>query len=324
MARLTRLRPILVRVVLAQLSALGATSCCSEEPPLEADVSFDDPPAETAELLARCARDAGDCGPLCDAALKQVLGEDALMSGAFIVDCTLTVTAGQGTIVHLVYEDGSICGRAPVGLASSGRVETDDAVGAWLAEAAHLEAASVVAFVQLAVDLARLGAPTALVERALAAAREEATHARLVGELAHARGIAVKRVEHAPYRPLGLLELAIHNAREGCVREAVGAAINVWQARCAERAELRRVFARIADDEAGHAELAWQIDAWARSRLSAAEYREVTAARAAATEAMLALAADSTPEMRRVLGLPSEADVRQLTHAISTELACAA
>lgn len=324
MASLTGLRSILARVVLAQLSALGVASCCGDEPPPEADVSFRDPSAEMAELLARCAKDAQDCGPLCDAALKQVLGEDALQSGAFVVECTLTVTAGQEPIVHLVYEDGSICGRAPIGLSSSGCVESGDSVGAWLAEAAHLEAASVVAFVQLAVDLARLGAPAVLVEAALAAARDEVTHASLMGELAHARGIAVRRVECEPYRPLGVVELAIHNAREGCVREAVGAAINAWQARCAAVPELRRVFARIADDEAGHAELAWQIDHWARSRLSDAEYREVMDARAAATESINARAADSSPEMRRVLGLPSADDARQLTHAVSAALALVA
>ena len=57
-----------------------------------------------------------------------------------------------------------------------------------LAEAAHLEAASVIAFARLARDLVRLGAPAGLVARARAAAQDEVRHARSLGHLARQHG----------------------------------------------------------------------------------------------------------------------------------------
>jgi hypothetical protein len=54
----------------------------------------------------------------------------------------------------------------------------------------------------------------------------------------------------------------------------------------AEQPGVRAVMAEIADDETRHAELAWAIDAWLRTRLSPADYAEVTAARTAACAAL--------------------------------------
>src|SRR5205814_1560141 len=64
-------------------------------------------------------------------------------------------------------------GRRPAGLVGE-RGRGRDAVGAYFAEMAWLEAASVRAFASLAEELASHGAPAALVAAARSAARDEA------------------------------------------------------------------------------------------------------------------------------------------------------
>lgn len=71
-------------------------------------------------------------------------------------------------------------------------------------------------------------------------------------------------------------------------RLAVGAA---WQAMHAEDAGHRAAFAEIAVDEAGHAQLAWDLHAWFVDRLDAASRAEVMAAQRAALAGLPALAA---------------------------------
>jgi ABC-type hemin transport system ATPase subunit len=106
-----------------------------------------------------------------------------------------------------------------------------------------------------------------------------------------------------------LVDLAIDNAREGCVGEAYAALAAVVQARCASSADLRAHYAAIAVDELGHAALAHAIDRWIYTRLTDEERDRVAIARAAAL-AMLHPPAD-TPVMR-ALGLPTGALAAQL------------
>ena len=58
--------------------------------------------------------------------------------------------------------------------------------------------------------------------------------------------------------------LAIDNAVEGS-REALGAAAALFQSKHADP-RWRPLFGRIAEDEARHAQLAWDIDAWLGAR----------------------------------------------------------
>ncbi|MES2644243.1 MAG: hypothetical protein V4850_32455 [Myxococcota bacterium] len=168
-------------------------------------------------------------------------------------------TADTGTGLTLTCEGTFITycegGRRPPGLQPS-RARSR------LARAAAMEAASVPAFVRLHHELTLHGAPPELAARCLAAARDEARHAREVAALA---GIPVPRpeVERRPVRDLDAL--ALDNAVEGCVHEtwaAVEAHIRATRGRRAHRA----VWARIAMDETRHAQLAWDIDAWLAER----------------------------------------------------------
>lgn len=288
----------------ALLAATGLAACCPEQETFpEVDVDLSDPSPEMAELLARCVTYAGDCEALCQAALELVVPTYDGQSW-YVLECTLTVEANiSGPRVHIVYDDGSVCGRAPRGLVSSGRSATRDEVTAWLAEAAHLEAASVVAFVRLALDLARLGAPQDLVEQALMAARDEVAHAQILGALVAARGGRVERPVCGPYRPASIQELALHNAAEGCARETVGAAVNAHQARHAVDPAIRAAFAQIAIDEARHAQLSWAIDRWARTQLTAADAAGLDAARERALGDIAAARSTTSPAARAALGL---------------------
>ena len=82
-------------------------------------------------------------------------------------------------------------GRFPAGLRPLGSPGGRDALGAFLAQSAALEAASVRAFEQLARELAANGAPASLVARARRSARQEVEHARLLRRAATARGCTV-------------------------------------------------------------------------------------------------------------------------------------
>lgn len=221
--------------------------------------------------------------------------------------------AGDGGISTVRCNEGVIgsCGRRPVGWAGGACAAEVEPGLAWLLAAAELEAASVPAFVALATELAELGAPDALRDAAVRAADDERRHAVAIASLVRGRGREVAAPEITANRAGDLEALARHNAVEGCVRETWGALLAAFQARHAEAADVRRVQLEIADDERGHAELAWEIDAWARTRLSAAAQARVDAARADAARALLGEAerfAVGVPEV----GLPNATQARAL------------
>ena len=65
------------------------------------------------------------------------------------------------------------------------------------------------------------------------------------------------------------LDIARHNAVEGCVHEAFAALVAALIARRGTAPVLRRIYARIAADEARHGQLAWDLHDWLMPRLSA-------------------------------------------------------
>ena len=140
---------------------------------------------------------------------------------------------------------------------------------AWL-EDARLEHASVASFARLSLELLSLGAPAELVEGALRAGLDEVEHARLCFGLAsrYAR-VALGPSALPTSDALGqtsLLEVAVASVRDGCVQETVGALIAQAQLDAASDPAVRQALARIAADEANHAELAWKIARWAIAR----------------------------------------------------------
>jgi len=179
-------------------------------------------------------------------------------------------------------------GRRPAGLVPPPARRTADPVGGFLAHSAFLEAASVAAFRGMALELRGFGAPRALVEAATRCARDELRHARMMTRLARARGCepARPRVVRTPRR--SLLNTAIENQREGCVRETFGALVATWQAAHARDRRLASAMARIAADETRHAALSWAVADWMAQRLDRHELRRVADARRDSASALKA------------------------------------
>ncbi|MFO0615748.1 MAG: ferritin-like domain-containing protein [Polyangiaceae bacterium] len=168
---------------------------------------------------------------------------------------------------------GACCGRpftvdgearvAPV-RARSGAPTEDAAAAGWLRDA-RMEHASIASFARFILELLELGAPAALVRAAELALGDEIEHARACFALAsrfggqrfEAGALATRAASRR-----GREEIVRGAILEGCVGETVAAFLARERLARATDPEARRVLARIAEDEARHAELAWRFVAW--------------------------------------------------------------
>lgn len=223
-----------------------------------------------------------------------------------VTACALHEVPNEGAVVtaDCTYVEKCVGGRLHEVITTQARATGPDAAAAWLAQMAHDEAASVVAFRVLAAELTAHGAPVDLLDRARAAAADEVRHARQAHALAVARGGVVPRVEHQAPVARDLFSLALENVREAIVVETWSALRTRYQAEHAVDADLRAVLVQIADDETRHAELARDLDAWLRSQLSAADNARLDRARASAVDALIAQHRLPQPAALRDLGLP--------------------
>lgn len=217
---------------------------------------------------------------------------------------------------------GVAIGRRPEGLlAPRSECERDMALGAFFAKVAHLEAASIHAFVRLGHELRSHGADAALVRHTRQAARDEVRHAAQMSRFAKRYGARVARAQLPRRGVRSLFELARENEVEGCVRETFGAAVALWQTDNAATPEMRTVFAGIASDEVAHAELAWQLRAWLIARLTEPERAELQALQRTALVALREeLTAEPPAAWRDVAGLPNAATAMRLLTLLADRL----
>ncbi len=213
-----------------------------------------------------------------------------------------------------------IGGRRPLGHVEL--AENSCSLADHLAGCAHLEAASVIAFEQLAEQLESWGAPPELRARCLAAAEDERVHARLVGSLARAAGASITRPEQRPHAD-DLRSAALHNAVEGCVHETWAALLAGWSARRAETDALRQLHARLARDELEHAELAWSLAAWFHPRLPAEARAQVEHALVATLTRLPELARAQARRFPAALGLPSPDALAAVAESLAERLTAA-
>ncbi|NOU26615.1 MAG: ferritin-like domain-containing protein [Polyangiaceae bacterium] len=217
-----------------------------------------------------------------------------------------------------------VSGRRPEGLLDEAISGEHSALGAYFARAAHLEAAAVVAFEELAQDLWLLGAPTRLVARCHAAAREEVRHASLVGALARRFGAGVPAVRRVAPPNRGearaRVALALENMVEGVVRETYAAAVELHRARVVEDPEVRAALAVVSRDEASHAQLSWDIARWLDEALDPSQRAAVAAAAARAVEELRDELRAPAPEVTRVAGAPSVEAAFALFGALEKDL----
>lgn len=228
-----------------------------------------------------------------------------------LVTSSSEVTEAESEVV----EEGDpncVIGLRPDALRS--RPRRPRSLGAFFANAALLEAASVYAFEKLAGELVAHGAPRRLVRAALQSSADEVRHARATAALARRFGGRPVRpvIERRPAR--SLFDVALDNATEGCVRETFGALVATVQSMRAASPSVRRELRRIAADETRHAALSWAIDAWVRGRLGPAGRRALDEARREAVAALRAEAAREWPaEVATIAGMPgAEASARLL------------
>jgi len=137
---------------------------------------------------------------------------------------------------------------------------------AWT-DVALMEHASIAAFARFTLELLSLGAPPALVVEAQAALVDETAHAKDAFALASAyagRGIGPGPLDVGlalgSRSPLDIVRTAI---LEGCIGETVAALEATEALAHATDPGVRTALARVATDEARHAELAWRFVKWA-------------------------------------------------------------
>jgi hypothetical protein len=300
MRRLTlgqKLRAIVLAVPFA-----GAVACGSSS----SGVSC---PNET-ETWLLSSIDGGFTGDNCNSVCVSFMVPPGQSCSCTDIPCSFTTQNGAPAVsCNWRTPSGCCCitGRRPPSLLPSTSVRSAHPIGAFFAEAARLEAASVPAFRLLARELAAHGAPVRLVRAARSAAGDEVRHTRATAALARRYGArAVKaRLGKLP-RGRSLEAIAVENAVEGCVRETYGALVGLWQARAAGDPVVAAAMKGTAADETRHAELAWQVDAWAGPRLGRAARQRVAEARASAFAELRAEAARPVPAAQVALaGLPT-------------------
>ncbi len=235
------------------------------------------PPADLVALVDACEADEAKCIDLCTKVLQQTDGWSSPAS----CEVTHDTTGHDVAVTYFVSTGASGCpvdGRRPAGLARAQKPRAG-ITGTHLARSAWYEAASVHAFIGLARQLARHGAPTTLRDAAKRAAVDEIHHAQLMGNLARARGATPPAVEIKKQGRRSLESIAIENVTEGVVGETWAALIAFWQSAHAADPTVRATYATIAEDELRHAELSFEVDAWACAKLRPAARKRVEAAR---------------------------------------------
>jgi hypothetical protein len=234
----------------------------------------------------------------------------------FYWSCAVVVSQGEQKL-----QCYQLCeGRRPEGL--DGEVFGGTDLGAFFAQMAHLEAASVAAFRILHRELAKHGAPRSFRRAARQAARDEIRHTRIARALARRHGGTYVPPRIARPAERSLEAVAIENAVEGCVRETYGALAAAFHAHNAVDPTIRRAMRSIARDEARHAALSWRIFRWANRRLSPESQRRVLSERDQAAAALInELGHNPPPSVVTTAGAPRPTVARELARALSRALA---
>jgi hypothetical protein len=241
----------------------------------------------------------GDCAsPPCvyDQAVEHWLCADAVCGRPFLVDDEAVTARARGR------DDWRALIAAPA-VPPRERAR----LAAYWTQIGLYEHASVASFARFVLQLLAVGAPAELVDGAQRALADEVEHARLCFALASLyQGTGVGPGPLPVPDALGDLDLdAVVAAviREACVGETLSALEAREAAARADDPALRRILARIADDEQRHAELGWRFVQWALAgagvdqRARAAEVFAAAIAGAEATIAALAQA-PAEPELR--------------------------
>jgi hypothetical protein len=174
------------------------------------------------------------------------------------------------------------------------RTSAHDLARAWAEEAGY-EHASVASFALASLDWMALGAPRALVAEAQRAALDEVEHARALYELASELGearVGPGRLAVPARKAPSWERVTMETFFDACLNETAAAVVANERAQQAASTRVREALARIARDEARHAELGWRVLSW----LVAAGGHAARGALATAVEALEAQGARAAGE----------------------------
>ena len=272
-----------------------------------------DTPEEAAmTLVYAMAADNGGVTPTCDPSAYH-----ATADGYEVVDVVSMMCSESTSTTYVVARSGATrvvkqdhtppsanCHHYVRGRRFEGMSEpqaSGDALGAFFARDAALEAASVHAFRRLSAELAAHRAPRSLRARAKRAEQDEVRHARVMTRFAKRFGGKCKHVGAATASVRDLEAIAFENVVEGCVGETHAALIATFQAERAQDAAVRSAMRTIARDETRHAALAWDVATWIDKRLP-------SDARARVEHARL----EAIARLRQVAGTPVDASLSEI------------
>ena len=324
----------------AHCEGAGENCACTDQ---EARFEVERGDLQFASELATCEASPSDCIALCESArptkAPQVRGATITAVACALVpledggpddgstSSDAATDAGR-SIVRQVVATYQLCpgscgsGRFPAAAANTpafGGTPPRPSRADWFRAMARLEAASVVAFQELARELEAHRAPRSLVDAAWRARDDEVRHATLTASLAGSSNDATHEFEATLGRSLEAL--AMLNASEGCVRETFGALVATHQAHHAADTRVRSALAEIAADECRHAELAWKLRAWFDGRLDApARARVARAERVAWASLEESLAHGPPDRLAADIGWPSRASSQYLFCALQRAL----
>jgi len=227
----------------------------------------------------------------------------------------------QTEVGERVVTSQGCAGRRPTCLVAAEPSRARSALGRYFAGLAHLESAAVVAFAILERELGERAAPPELLEAARKAMGDEVRHAEIMGRLAQRFSARPAPVELKKRAKRSLLEIALENAIEGCVRETYGALQAHYQATAADDPEVRSAWASIAPEETEHAELSHALHRWLMPQLSEDERRQVEqAVREALATLRSELATEQDPELVAGAGVPDADQAMRLLQALEQAL----
>lgn len=205
--------------------------------------------------------------------------------------------------------------RRPIGYVNPDHSVCD--VGDHFAHIAQLEAATVLAFSELAQQLKIFGAPDQLVRRCISAATDEVRHAHAFVTLAKEMGATIPPITQDTVAP-DILSVAIHNAVEGCVFETWAALTTHHQSIHCKYPFLNMLYAEVAADETRHGQLAWDLHTWFMSHLNKEEQRHVITAQRKALNDLISMA--ETQIGHPAFGGLNQGEARTMTKAFAHKL----
>lgn len=234
------------------------------------------------ELQFLCQSAADECSGSADC---EACGYDEPTEGVGVRVCG--VQCGRPFLVAAQPRLPAPAARSDWSDASSPRVEhlsesERAALTAHWTKLGQMEHASIAAFARFSLQLLALGAPPELVEACTAALADETAHAKLCFGIASA--YAGRAIGPGPLDVSNSLELTSLAdivdlvILEGCIGETSAALDALESTDSATDPVIRSAYARIADDEQRHAELAFRFVKWALERDPAAVLPRLQAA----------------------------------------------